>query len=243
MKWNASMLDNVAVNLRTFESDKIITAIVQKCFWRESTWLQSSVQQKWGFEWQTAPPAVIKLCCLYVPANNALHGSAGHPMAAQRRFSLTDGRVAVPKFEGDTPMTPGGSLREWPGRSADSGWGPAPQGHRGSGVSRRVRSVVHVQQQTEKISTDFKEPRFLTINWLFQTKKTDAAENLLLRWHCLNMKTCDCKTFCILHLCHILFMWYKREQQALWFLSFPFIFRPMKQPLELLKHNYGVIVL
>lgn len=72
------------------------------------------------------------------PASNALHQWARRPMAAQRRFSPTDGMVAVPKFEGDTPMTPGGSLREWPGRSAGSGWGPAPQGHRGSGLSRRA---------------------------------------------------------------------------------------------------------
>lgn len=138
-----------------FESDKIITAIVQKGFWSGSIWLQSTVQGNGDLSGKTAPPAGIKLCCLQVPASNALHQSAGRPMAAQRRFSPTDGRVALPKFEGDTPVTPGGSLREGPGRSAGSGWGPSPRGHRGSGVSRRARLCgAHSAAERSKHSDD-----------------------------------------------------------------------------------------
>lgn len=163
--------------------------------------------KKWGFEWQTAPPAGIKLCCLYIPASNALHQWALRLMAAQRKFSPTDGRVALPKFEGDTPMTPGGSLREWPGRSAGSGWGPAPQGHRGSGVSRS--SLVHMQQQ-RKYPPVRKIQEFDKL--AFWNEK--VRHSRLLHWHCLDMKTREWKTFCIPHLCHILFMRYKREHQA-----------------------------
>lgn len=67
---------------RTIKSDKIITAFAQKGFWSGGIRLQLTVLQKWGFKWQTAPPAGIKLRCLSLPASNAWHQSAGWPMAA-----------------------------------------------------------------------------------------------------------------------------------------------------------------
>lgn len=152
-----------------FESDKIITAVVQKGFWSGSIWLQSTIQGNGDLSGKTAPPAGIKLCCLQVPASNALHQSAGssNGCAAQIFPDRWEGSVAKVWgwHPGDPWWLPEGGARPL----CRLRLGPLPSG------SQRVRRV----QKGSAVWCKFSSTDAENIHRIERSKNSDDKRTIL----------------------------------------------------------------